>query len=94
MKRLAFYASEMVANQAEPGNDWNFNVQPTYVIALTRFPVFPDERFKDLTESAKVSKFSKKEFEAYRNMYHKIWKTSLFFVANSKCKDDARSYDC
>lgn len=138
MKRLAFYASEMVANQAEPGDDWNFNVQPTYVIALTRFPVFPDERavhrgtvidlesgeqlvdtynftaielskvpffiektssdlskwlfffrylnrlkelpeelneekFKDLTESAKVSKFSKKEFEAYRNMYHKIW---------------------
>lgn len=53
-----------------------------------------EEKFKDLTESAKVSKFSKKEFEAYRNMYHKIWKTSLFFVANSKCKDDARSYDC
>ena len=26
MKRLAFYASEMVANQAEPGDDWNFNV--------------------------------------------------------------------
>ena len=138
MKRLAFYASEMVANQAEPGDDWNFDVQPTYVIALTRFPVFCDERavhrgtvidlesgeqlvdaynftaielskvpffiektssdlskwlfffrylnrlkelpeeldeekFKDLTESAKVSKFSKKEFEAYRNMYHKIW---------------------
>ena len=138
MKRLAFYASEMVANQAEPGDDWNFNVQPTYVIALTRFPVFPDERavhrgtvidlesgeqlvdtynftaielskvpffiektssdlskwlfffrylnrlkelpeelneekFKDLTESAKVSKFSKKEFEVYRNMYHKVW---------------------
>ena len=138
MKRLAFYASEMVANQAEPGDDWNFNVQPTYVIALTRFPVFPDERavhrgtvidlesgeqlvdtynftaielskvpffiektssdlskwlfffrylnrlkelpeelneekFKDLTESAKVSTFSKKEFEVYRNMYHKVW---------------------
>lgn len=138
MKRLAFYASEMVANQAEPGDDWNFDVQPTYVIALTRFPVFCDERavhrataidmdsgvqfmdsfnfttielskvpffiektssdlskwlfffrylnrlkelpeeldeekFKDLTESAKVSKFSKKEFEAYRNMYHKVW---------------------
>ena len=44
MKRLAFYAGEMVANQAEPGKDWNYDVQPTYVIALTRFPVFDDER--------------------------------------------------
>ena len=44
MKRLAFYAGEMVANQAEPGKDWSYDVQPTYVIALTRFPVFDDER--------------------------------------------------
>ena len=44
MKRLAFYASEMVANQAEPGQDWDYDIQPTYVIALTRFSVFPDER--------------------------------------------------
>jgi predicted transposase/invertase (TIGR01784 family) len=138
MKRLAFYASEMVANQAEPGDDWNFNVQPTYVIALTRFPVFPDERavhrgtvidlesgeqlvdtynftaielskvpffiektssdlskwlfffryldklkelpaelderkFESLTESSKVSKFSKEEFEAYQKMFHEKW---------------------
>ena len=138
MKRLAFYASEMVAHQAEPGADWNFDVQPTYVIALTRFPVFADDRavhraavtdletgeqvldtynytvielskvpffiektssdlskwlfffrylnrlkdlpdelderkFQLLTESSKVSNFSKKEFEAYRNMYHKVW---------------------
>ena len=138
IKRLAFYASEMVANQAEPGTEWNFNVQPTYVIALTRFPVFNDERavhrgsvidtessepfmdtynfmaielskepffiektssdlskwlfffrylnrlkdlpeelddskFQQLTESSKVSNFSKREFEAYRNMYHKVW---------------------
>ena len=138
VKRLAFYASEMVANQAEPGAEWNFDVQPTYVIALTRFPVFDDKRavhrgtvidmesgeqlmdtynftaielskvpffiektssalskwlfffrylnklkelpeeldeskFKQLTESSKVSNFSKQEFEAYRNMYHKVW---------------------
>ena len=138
MKRLAFYASEMVANQAEPGTEWNFDVQPTYVIALTRFPIFADDRavhraavtdletgeqvmdtynytvielskvpffiektssdlskwlfffrylnrlkdlpeeldeskFQQLTESSKVSNFSKKEFEAYRNMYHKVW---------------------
>ena len=138
VKRLAFYASEMVANQAEPGTEWNFDVQPTYVIALTRFPIFADDRavhraavtdletgeqvmdtynytvielskvpffiektssdlskwlfffrylnrlkdlpeeldqskFQQLTESSKVSKFTKKEFEAYRNMYHKVW---------------------
>ena len=28
LKRLAFYASELVANQAEPG-DWDYNVKPT-----------------------------------------------------------------
>ena len=28
-KRLAFYASEMVANQAQTGSGWKFNVKPT-----------------------------------------------------------------
>ena len=35
-KRLAFYASEMVANQAEIGSGGKFNVKPTYVIAITQ----------------------------------------------------------
>ena len=43
-KRLAFYASEMVANQAEPGQDWRFKVKPTYVIAFARHEVFDDDR--------------------------------------------------
>lgn len=43
-KRLAFYASEMVANQAEPGQDWKFKVKPTYVIAFARHEVFDDDR--------------------------------------------------
>ena len=138
MKRLAFYASELVANQAEPGEEWNYDVQPTYVIALTRIHVFDDEnavhraavtdletgkqvmdtynyavielskvpffiektssdlskwlfffrylnrlkelpeelnesKFQQLTESAKVSNFSKKEFEAYQRMHHEKW---------------------
>ena len=138
LKRLAFYASEMVANQADPGDDWNFDVKPTYVVAITRHRTFDDDRivhratltdlesgeqfadsynftvielskvpffiekssndlskwlfffrylnklkelppemdeqkFRQLTESSKVSNFSKKEFEAYRNMYHKVW---------------------
>jgi len=138
MKRLAFYASELVANQAEPGEEWNYDVQPTYVIALTRIHVFDDEnavhraavtdletgkqvmdtynyavielskvpffiektssdlskwlfffrylnrlkelpeelnesKFQLLTESSKVSNFSKKEFEAYQRMHHEKW---------------------
>ena len=43
-KRLAFYASEMVANQAEIGTGWKFNVKPTYVIAITQKKVFEDNR--------------------------------------------------
>ncbi len=136
LKRIAYYASELVTNQAEPG-DWDYDVKPTYVIALARYRIFEnderivhrastldletgeqivdsynytiielakvpffigkdnlskwlfffrylsrlrelppelsDKKFKQLTESAKVSKFSKKEFEAYQKMYHERW---------------------
>ena len=44
LKRLAFYASELVANQAVPG-DWDYDVKPTYVIALAQYRIFAnDER--------------------------------------------------
>ena len=137
-KRLAFYASEMVANQSEPGDDWNYDIKPTYVIAFARHKVFDDNRivhraavtdletgaqfvdaynfttvelskvpffikkksddlskwlfffrflnrlkelpaeldekkFEHLTESSKVSNFSKEEFEVYQKMYHEKW---------------------
>ena len=36
-------------------------------------PAINERKFQQLTESSKVSKFTKKEFEAYRNMYHKVW---------------------
>ena len=137
-KRLAFYASEMVANQSEPGDDWNYDIKPTYVIAFARHKVFDDNRivhraavtdletgalfvdaynfttvelskvpffikkksddlskwlfffrflnrlkelpaeldekkFEQLTESSKVSNFSKEEFEVYQKMYHEKW---------------------
>ncbi len=42
LKRLAFYASELVANQAEPG-DWNYDVKPTYVIALAQYCIFEND---------------------------------------------------
>ncbi|WP_295685311.1 Rpn family recombination-promoting nuclease/putative transposase [uncultured Fibrobacter sp.] len=138
LKRLAFYASEIIANQAEPGDDWNYDIKPTYVIAFARHKVFDDNRivhraavtdletgaqfvdaynfttvelskvpffikkksddlskwlfffrflnrlkelpaeldekkFEHLTESSKVSNFSKEEFEVYQKMYHEKW---------------------
>ena len=36
-------------------------------------PELSDKKFKQLTESSKVSKFSKEEFEAYQKMYHERW---------------------
>ena len=32
-----------------------------------------DQKFKPLTESSKVSKFAKEEFEAYQKMHHDRW---------------------
>ena len=132
LRRLAFYASEMVANQAETGEEWKFNVKPTYVIAFAQHNAFDDDRivhratlvdlesgaqvpmfidagassmskwlfifrylnrlkelpaeldefkFKHLTESSKVSNFSKEEFEAYRKMYHKEWDRNAMVAA-------------
>ena len=138
LKRLAFYASEIIANQAEPGDEWDYDIKPTYVIALTQHTMFNDDRivhratvtdldtgeqfldafnftvielskvpffiepgssslrkwlfflrfldklkelpaeldekkFEHLTESSKVSNFSKEEFEVYQKMYHEKW---------------------
>ena len=138
IKRLGFYAGEMVVNQSQTGKRWRFDVKPTYVIAISREEVFQDERsvhrgtvtdletgeqlmdlynftilelskvpffiektsdsvskwlfffrylnrlkklpdaldeskFSRLTESSRVSNFSRKEFEAYQHMYHEIW---------------------
>jgi glutamate synthase domain-containing protein 2 len=36
-------------------------------------PELSDKKFKQLTESSRVSKFSKEEFEAYQKMYHERW---------------------
>ena len=98
----------MVANQAEPGDEWDYDIKPTYVIAIARHRMFDDDRivhratvtdletyekfmecylnrlkelppainerkFRQLTESSKVSKFSKEEFEAYQKVFHEKW---------------------
>ena len=36
-------------------------------------PAIYERKFKQLTESSKVSKFSKEEFEAYQKMFHAEW---------------------
>ncbi len=163
LNRLAFYASEMVANQAEPGDDWDYGIKPTYVIAIARHRMFEDDRivhratvtdlethekfmdsynftvvelakvpffiesksdslskwlfffrylnklkalppemnekkFRQLTESSKVSKFSKEEFEAYQKVFHEKWdhnvlRRSFFeeFADDVNAKMDERS---
>ncbi|MBR2059532.1 MAG: PD-(D/E)XK nuclease family transposase, partial [Fibrobacter sp.] len=41
---------------------------------LKELPAELDEKkFEHLTESSKVSKFTKEEFEAYQKVYHKEW---------------------
>lgn len=44
LRRLAFYSSQMVVKQGIPGNKWDYEVKPTYVIAVTRHSVFDDDR--------------------------------------------------
>ena len=146
IKRLGFYAGEMVVNQSQTGKKWRFDVKPTYVIAISRGEVFPDDRsvhrgtvtdlktgeqlmdlynftilelskvpffiektsdnvakwlfffrylnslkklpdaldekkFARLTESSRVSNFSKREFEVYQRMYHEEWDKNALCAA-------------
>ena len=37
--------------------------------------------FEQLTESSKVSKFSKEEFEAYQKVYHEKWEHNVMAKA-------------
>ena len=36
-------------------------------------PAYSGHKFEHLTESSKVSNFSKEEFEVYQKMYHEKW---------------------
>ena len=146
IKRLGFYAGEMVVNQSQTGKKWRFDVKPTYVIAISRGEVFPDDRsvhrgtvtdlktgeqlmdlynftilelskvpffiektsdnvakwlfffrylnslkklpdaldekkFARLTESSRVSNFSKREFEVYLRMFHEEWDKNALCAA-------------
>ena len=43
MKRLGYYASQIVSAQGVPGKGWNFAIRPAFVIAFTRFTIFEDD---------------------------------------------------
>ena len=45
---------------------------------------FSEHKFERLTESSKVSNFSKEEFEAYQKMYHKEWDHNAMANVNAK----------
>ncbi len=44
LRRLAFYAGQMVVSQGVPGSEWEYDVKPTYILAIARGRVFDDER--------------------------------------------------
>lgn len=42
LKRLAFYAGQMVVSQGYPG--WKYEVKPTYIMAIAQHKLFEDDR--------------------------------------------------
>lgn len=82
LKRLAFYASEMVANQAEPGDDWDYNIKPTYVIAIARHRMFDDDR---IVHRATVTDLETNEkfMDSYNFTVIELSKVSFFIEKTS-----------
>jgi hypothetical protein len=85
-KRLAFYASEIynytvielskvpffIEKKSDSSSKWLFFFR--YLHRLRKLPeALSEKKFKLLTECSRVSRFTKKEFEAYRKVYHKEW---------------------
>ena len=44
VKRIGYYASQLVAEQGEPGKDWNYRVNPVYILSILNFELFHDKR--------------------------------------------------
>ena len=82
LKRLAFYASEMVANQAEPGDDWDYDIKPTYVIAIARHRMFDDDR---IVHRATVTDLETNEkfMDSYNFTVIELSKVSFFIEKTS-----------
>ncbi|WP_405331279.1 PD-(D/E)XK nuclease family transposase [Fibrobacter sp.] len=40
LKRLVFYSSQMIVQQGLPGHKWNYNVKPSFIIAITKHKIF------------------------------------------------------
>ena len=81
-KRLAFYASEMVANQAEIGTGWKINVKPTYDVAITQKKVFRDNRI--IHRATTVDLETGKQFiDAYNYTVIELSKVPFFIEKKS-----------
>ena len=44
LKRIGYYASQLVVEQGEPGKDWNYKVNPVYILSILNFELFHDRR--------------------------------------------------
>ena len=44
IKRIGYYASQLIIEQGEPGKDWNYKVNPVYILSILNFELFHDRR--------------------------------------------------
>ncbi len=44
VKRIGYYASQLIVEQGEPGKDWNYKVNPVYILSILNFELFHDRR--------------------------------------------------
>ena len=61
-----------IEKKSDSSSKWLFFFR--YLHRLRKLPeALSEKKFKQLTECSRVSRFTKKEFEAYRKVYHKEW---------------------
>ena len=46
-QRMVYYSSMLIANSGQPGPDWDFNLTPTYVIAIMNFELGVSDTSKE-----------------------------------------------
>ncbi len=44
VKRIGYYASQLIEEQGEPGKNWNYKVNPVYILSILNFELFHDKR--------------------------------------------------
>ena len=90
LSKVPFFIEKTSDNVAK----WLFFFR--YLNSLKKLPDALDEKkFARLTESSRVSNFSKREFEVYQRMYHEEWDRNAlraaFIEDNPDIFDEVRS---